>query len=204
LTDLGVEPVRQRLEPVAETELEHGPLDVGERQRRPREPQVRRDRPVEEERLLWHHHEAGAQLGVRHLGERHPADAHDTGRRIGQPGDQPSERGLARTGLPHHRHLLTGGEVGGDVDQHRGFVVVAARPVGEGDVVDVDVELPRRDVHRTRWFGRTDRDLEDAEHPPEAGHRGLGLVDHLGELGDRLEEPIREEDESHHRAGREP
>ena len=36
------------------------------------------------------------------------------------------------------------------------------------------------------------------------GHGGLGLVEHLGELGDRLEEPVREEDEADQRAGGEP
>ncbi len=48
---------------------------------------------------------------------------------------------------------------------------------------------------------RADRDVEHAEHAPQAGDRGLGLVEHLGELGDRLEEAVREEDEADQRAG---
>ena len=51
---------------------------------------------------------------------------------------------------------------------------------------------------------RPGRQVEHAEHPPQAGDGGLRLVEHLGELGDRLEEPVREEHEADHRPGRQP
>ena len=53
-------------------------------------------------------------------------------------------------------------------------------------------------------LGRPDRVLQNTEHPAQAGHGGLRLIEHLGELGDRLEEPIRQEDEADQRARREP
>ncbi len=40
-----------------------------------------------------------------------------------------------------------------------------------------------------------------AEHTTKTGDGGLRLVEHLGELGDRLEEPVRQEDEPDERAG---
>ena len=49
-------------------------------------------------------------------------------------------------------------------------------------------------------LGRPDRDLQNAKHPPQAGNGCLGLVDDLGELGDRFEEPVGQEDEADQRA----
>ena len=76
--------------------------------------------------------------------------------------------------------------------------------VGERDVADVDVERAGRQRARVvrRW--RPDRQVEHAEHAAQPGHRRLGLVEHLGELGDRFEEPVRQEDEADHGAGGQP
>ena len=65
---------------------------------------------------------------------------------------------------------------------------IEKRPAGRG---------MRRSVGR--W--RSGRDVEHAEHAPQAGDGGLGLVEHLGELGDRLEVPVGEEHEAHQRPG---
>ena len=83
-----------------------------------------------------------------------------------------------------------------------GLVVVAAAAVAERDVLDADAEHARRERDRMRRLRRPDRDVEHAEHTAQPGDRGLGLVEHLGELGDRLEEPVGEEDEADQRAGR--
>ena len=80
----------------------------------------------------------------------------------------------------------------------------AARPVRERDVVDVDVERPAGQRPGMVGRRRADRDVEHAEHATQPGDRGLGLVEHLGELGDRLEEPVRQEDEADQRTGGEP
>ena len=120
-----------------------------------------------------------------------------------KPGDQAAERGLARPGLADDGNLLPGGDLRVDVDQHRRLVLVAvATAVGERDVLDADAEQSRRQRDRVRRLGRADRDLEHAEHPAQAGDGGLGLVEDLGELGDRLEEPVRQEDEADQRARR--
>ena len=51
-------------------------------------------------------------------------------------------------------------------------------------------------------LGRADRVVQHAENATKAGNCGLCLVQYLGELGDRLEEPVRQEDESHQRTRR--
>jgi hypothetical protein len=42
---------------------------------------------------------------------------------------------------------------------------------------------------------------ERAEHAPPAGHRGLGLIDEFGVLGDGFEEAVCQEDEADDVAG---
>ncbi len=63
--------------------------------------------------------------------------------------------------------------------------------------------LPAGSGDRVVRRRRTDREVEHRQHAAQAGHGVLGLVEHLGELGDRLEEPVREEDEADQRARRE-
>ena len=52
--------------------------------------------------------------------------------------------------------------------------------------------------------GDLDRRVEHVEHLAPAGHRRLGLVEDLGELGDRLEEQGDEEEEGDQLAARQP
>ena len=81
---------------------------------------------------------------------------------------------------------------------------VGAAAVRERDVVDVDREPTLWQALRVRRRRRADRHVEHAEHPAQAGDSGLGLVEHLGELGDRFEVAVREEDEADERARGEP
>ena len=85
----------------------------------PGEAEVGGDRAVEQERLLRHDDQPGAQLVVGDGGQRHATDAHRADGRIGEAGDQPAERGLARAGLADDGDLLAGGDLGVDVEQHR-------------------------------------------------------------------------------------
>ena len=201
LADVGVEAIRQRVEPVAEIEPVERAADLVERQARTGEAEVRGDRPVEQERLLRDDDEPRAEVVVRDGGQRHPSDSHDAGGRVGEARHQAPKRGLARARLADHRDLLAGGDVDAHVDEHGCVVVVRARRVGERDVIDVDRQRSRGQPVRVGRLRRSDGDLEDPDHAAQTCHGGLGLLDHLGELCDRLEEPVRQEHEAHERAG---
>ena len=197
LTDPSVESVGQRLDPVVDVEHLDQSLDLGSRRRRSGEADVGGDRVVEQERLLSDHDEPVAELVVVDERQGDTAESDLAGDRIGEAGDQPAECRLAGTRGAHDGDLLAGRDVGRDVFENDVVVepTVGPRTVREGHVVDVDGESTDR--QRLWVFGRrwTDRDVEDGEHPPQPCHGGLGLIEHLRELGDRFEEPIGEEHE---------
>ena len=63
-------------------------------------------------------------------------------------GDQIEQRALARTGRPHQRDVIAGGNVERDVGQHRHDL--AAAPVGLGEIADRDDRAGRIDPSRYR------------------------------------------------------
>ena len=127
--------------------------------------------------------------------------------RVGEAGEQPGQGGLARAGGPHDRDGRARLDRERDVAE-RGLVVLGrlSRPgaVAERHVVQLDRRRAPRELLAVVGFGDGDRTLEDPEHPTPARDGGLGLVEDLGELGDRLEEAVAEEDEADHRAGGQP
>ena len=131
------------------------------------------------------------------------APSSGSARRVSSSG----QGGLARAGGPHDRDGRARLDRERDVAERRLVVVGAPVPAGGGSGTSRgrarstarSAGAPgRRRVRRSRSA------LEDPEHPTPAGDRGLGLVEDLGELGDRLEEAVAEEDEADHRAGGQP
>ena len=57
------------------------------------------------------------------------------------------------------------------------------------------LRMPGGSVTGWSGLGRADRVVEHAQHAAEPGDGGLRLIEHLGELGDGLEESVRQEDE---------
>ena len=88
-----------------------------------------------------------------------------------------------------------------DVGEHRRFVIVATTAIAEVDPIECDGQTTLREPHGNAGLRGANGNLEHPEHPTHACHGRLGLIEHLGEFGDRFEEPIREEDEANHRSG---
>ena len=138
--------VGQPLDPVADVEPLDDRLHVGDRRARPGEADVGGDRVAEQERLLRHDDEPAAQLVVGHRVQRDAAEADLADRRVGEAGDQPAERRLARAGGADEGDLLAGRDVG---VTWRSTALVDGRGepprrVGERHVADLDVERPGR------------------------------------------------------------
>ena len=123
-----IRPSGSAVDPVADVEAGDDGLHVGDRRPRPGEADVGGDRVVEQERLLRHDDEPAAQLVVGDVVQRHAAEADLADRRVGEAGDQPAERRLARAGGADQGDLLAGRDVRRDVAQHGGVDLGRPRP----------------------------------------------------------------------------
>ena len=108
------------------------------------------------------------------------------------------ERGLARPGRAHDRDARAGIDHDRHVTQRglRGLVRAGTRAIRERHVLDRDRRRTRRQHDAGVGLDDVDRRVEQVEHPPPSRHRGLGLVEDLGDLGDGLEEPVHEQHEA--------
>ena len=132
-------------------------------QLRPGEPHVVRDRRVEQEAVLRHHHHPLAQAVEAHRGQRVPAEPHLAARRVHQPGQQLRERGLAAAGLADDRHPASGpGSDRSTVDRTSGppgyAKLTPSKRTSSGPSGSTTPSGPgRRRPARCRWMSSTRR-----------------------------------------------
>ena len=118
LADLGGVAVRQRGDERVRADRPRRRLDLGVGRLRAAEPDVLRDRALEQEALLGDQHDLRAQLASGRSRRSTPSSSTRPVVRVVEPGEQPRHGGLARAGLADHRHRLPRRDVQVEVRQH--------------------------------------------------------------------------------------
>ena len=129
----------------------------------------------EEERLLEHHADRGAQLGGLDVVGVDTADADRAGGRVGEADEQVAQRALARAGGPDDGHDLAGRHREGEVGQHRHVGLV-----GEADALELDRQGTRGQRGADVGLGRPGL----GEHGVDAGDGDDGARHLLEEEAD--------------------
>ena len=148
------------------------------------EPDVVRDRPLEQEVLLGDHDDLGPEHGIGQLPEVHPVQGDPAGAGVVEPAEQPRDRRLARAGLADQGDRLPGRYVQVQPGQHE---VV---PVAEGHRLEPDLP-PGQDWGAPGIGQRRPRGQRLGRR--RLAHHGV-LLEHAGDLlqagGRRLEDVV--------------
>ncbi len=145
LADRGVVALRQRRDEVVRSDHPGGLLHVRGGRVRAAEPDVVRDRALEQEVLLGDHDDLGPEHGVGQLPQVNPVQGDPARAGVVEPAEQPRDRRLARAGLADHGDRLPGRYVQVQPGQHE---VV---PVAEGHRLEPHLPSGRA---RSRGQGR--------------------------------------------------
>ena len=184
--DLGVEPVRQPRGPAAQVGvLERLPEGGVVGRHRAEQRQVVVHRRAEDDDVLGHHGDAAAQLGRVDVAqvdaaERHPSLVAD----VPEPGGQPADRGLARTGASDEPERRAGRDHQVQRAQRRW-----PHRVGERHRREAQLQRPVGQQHAVDGRRHRGRRAEHVDDPVGRRHRGLALLEVLGQ---RLQRPARE------------
>jgi len=167
-------------------------------------------RAVEQPRVLQDHAEAPPQIVLVDVPDVYPIEFDAAFLYFVEPHQQIDQRGLSGTGWADNCNPLAAEDFDVQV-LYEGFL----GDVAEGDVLEPDVSLRLFNPQRVWFFGFFFLFIEDVEHPLRRCNRRLDEVDNVGDLHDGLcellgvldeglnvangDDPLRDEDASHHR-----